>query len=663
MIRPPGGRRRFLGLLAAVASLAVVAGAFSAARPASAAILDAFDPADIISDGVMFNPSTMTTADIDRFLAAQQPTCAPGATCLKSLRIDTPTIGANPMCAATTGAADQSVAQVIKAVANACRVNPQVMLVMLQKEQTLITGRRPYSGESVSLIYRKATGLGCPDTAACDPAKYGLFNQLYGVAYWLVRYTMPPGTGPGTGYSSQYTWFPVGRPSGVLYNPSAACGSGAVTIRNKATASLYYYTPYQPNTAALAAGWGLGNSCSAYGNRNFFLYFTTWFGSTHYTVTGPIATYWKAQKRGKGVFGDPIGPATAAPANGGGTFQRFAGGTVYTSKAGTFGVRGGILAKYAAGGGPTGTLGWPVGVLAKRTAGGGGTAQGFQHGAVYASSTGTWTVAGGVYARYRREHQQDGALSWPTADAVTSDASGGGSRQSFRKGVLAATPAGSALVTGAVLAKWRQRGLEASSMGWPTGEAATVKAHGVTGTVQRFQRGAVLTPAGTVFTVTGDLWRTYLHHRGPAGSLGWPRAVATRSAANGGGWSQRFTGGTIYWSAASGAHAMAGPELQLYNRRGGTSGTLGWPGTRTRDRAGDGGWVTPFTNGRVYTSKSGTFAVLGDILQRYLAKKGPEGALGWPRSAATTSEGVTTQLFEHGRITWSPDDGAKASGA
>src|SRR5699024_261440 len=38
--------------------------------------------------------------------------------------------------------------------------------------------------------------------------------------------------------------------------------------------------PYQPNRAALNAGYGTGDGCSAYGNRNFYNYFTDWFGST-----------------------------------------------------------------------------------------------------------------------------------------------------------------------------------------------------------------------------------------------------------------------------------------------------------------------------------------------------------------------------------------------
>src|SRR5690606_12807423 len=61
---------------------------------------------------------------------------------------------------------------------------------------------------------------------------------------------------------------------------NSACGRGPVYVENIATAALYYYTPYQPNAAALRAGFGEGDGCSSYGNRNFYNYFTDWFGST-----------------------------------------------------------------------------------------------------------------------------------------------------------------------------------------------------------------------------------------------------------------------------------------------------------------------------------------------------------------------------------------------
>ena len=367
----------------------------SAKAAAAASVLDGFDPANIIDDAVMFNGSTMTASEIQTFLNRMQPSCASGATCLKSVSLNMPKLAANPMCKALAAKSGATAAQVLYAVGKACNVNPQVMLVMLQKEQTLVTGRKPYSGETVATIYRKATGLGCPDTAACDPAKYGLFNQLYGVAYWLVRYTTPPGT-TGSGWT-QYNWFPVGKANGVLYNPSAACGAKTITIKNDATASLYYYTPYQPNAASLAAGWGIGNSCSSYGNRNFYLYFTTWFGSTHNVVTGAIKTFWTAHKS---TYGNPTGNAVSSSANGGGTSQTFQKGTIYTSAAGSFGVSGSVLTKYKALGGPAGSLGWPRKAAAARKGVNAGTAQGFQKGTVYVSTAGTAAVLAPIYAKY-----------------------------------------------------------------------------------------------------------------------------------------------------------------------------------------------------------------------------------------------------------------------
>jgi hypothetical protein len=81
--------------------------------------------------------------------------------------------------------------------------------------------------------------------------------------------------------------YQAGRNNTILYNPNTACGSSTVYIANQATAGLYIYTPYQPNAAALANIGGLGNSCSSYGNINFWRLFNDWFGSTQVNVNVP----------------------------------------------------------------------------------------------------------------------------------------------------------------------------------------------------------------------------------------------------------------------------------------------------------------------------------------------------------------------------------------
>ena len=153
----------------------------------------------------------------------------------------------------------------------------------------------------------------------------------------------------------------------------------------------------------------------------------------------------------------------------------------------------------------------------------------------------------------------------------------------------------------------------------------------------------------------------YASHSGPTGPLGWPTGVATSSSANGGGWSQRFAGGAVYWSSTTGGRALTGSILGLYDKRGGVTGSLGWPASTTHDSHGIGGTVTVFTSGRIYSSKVGTVAVRADILAKYLQKNGTGGALGWPTSNARTVKGAVVQTFQHGTISFTVAGGAKAS--
>lgn len=159
-----------------------------------------------------------------------------------------------------------SAAQIIYNTAQAYNINPQVLIVLLQKEQGLVTDTWPASYQ-----YQSATGYGCPDYSPCSAGYAGFSNQLKWAATMFHAIMINS--------SSWYTPYIVGNNS-IRWNQNAACGSSVVNIENRATQALYNYTPYQPNAAALAAGYGTGDGCSAYGNRNFYLYFTDWFGST-----------------------------------------------------------------------------------------------------------------------------------------------------------------------------------------------------------------------------------------------------------------------------------------------------------------------------------------------------------------------------------------------
>ncbi|MDY0908981.1 hypothetical protein [Microbacterium sp. CFBP9034] len=293
------------GTATAAQSAAVAAPASVASGIVKAADLSKFQPGNIISDAVFFNRATMTEAQIQAFLQSKMPACRAGYTCLKDYYDTSRTTTADPMCGAYSGGVRERASRIIHRVAQACGLNPQVILVMLQKEQGLILSSAPEARH-----YRAAMGQGCPDTAACDTRYYGFFNQVYGGAWQLKRYANPPGT------SSFFTWYAPGKTWNILYNPDRGCGSSPVYVQNQATANLYYYTPYQPNAAAIRAGYGEGDGCSAYGNRNFYQFFTDWFGSTQIVANAcaqpsSAAPAAKAYVVTADVLNARLGPSTA----------------------------------------------------------------------------------------------------------------------------------------------------------------------------------------------------------------------------------------------------------------------------------------------------------------------------------------------------------------
>ena len=237
-----------------------------------------FDAGNIVSDAVFYNGAAMTDEQIASFIAEQGAGCA-GEWCLKNLRVDVAAQPADEFCAAIPGGVGLSAAAVIGAVSRACGVNPQVMVVTLEKESGLLD-RSSVSAAS----YDAAWGWHCPDTgpggsANCDPAYAGFVNQAYGMAKQWTRYRVHP---------EQYR-YRAGETVDILWNVvESGCGGAPVTIANTATAALYNYTPYQPNAAALAAYPGVGDACSAYGNRNFFFLFNRYFGSTGGGSTGIV---------------------------------------------------------------------------------------------------------------------------------------------------------------------------------------------------------------------------------------------------------------------------------------------------------------------------------------------------------------------------------------
>ena len=343
------------------------------------AVTTGFDPGQIISDTVFYNTSTMSVQDIQNFLNAKVPSCDsshsgytgqtgttynPPWVCLKDYYENpnsTYTISytyQDTSGAAQTGSRTYyynnayqytsltpvyrngdyrqgitglsatinslggaipsgaiSTAQIIYNVAQQYGINPQVLLVLLQKEQGLVTDTWPTPWQ-----YQAATGYGCPDTAPCSSTFAGFSRQLSSAAWQFQQYRANPG-----GFN-----YVAGRNNTILYNPNSACGSSTVFIQNQATAGLYNYTPYQPNNYALNGGTSSAYpNCGAFGNLNFFSYFTSWFGNplgpdyqasfyaqSNY-ITSPTNTtktvYFMFKNTGRLPWGDDISAAGFNP--------------------------------------------------------------------------------------------------------------------------------------------------------------------------------------------------------------------------------------------------------------------------------------------------------------------------------------------------------------
>ena len=141
--------------------------------------------------------------------------------------------------------------------------------------------------------------------------------------------------------------------------------------------------------------------------------------------------------------------------------------------------------------------------------------------------------------------------------------------------------------------------------------------------------------------------------------MGFPTGAEAAVAGVTGAVKQVFTGGTVFWSAATGAHALRGGIATAWSAAGGvtklglpTTGEVGVPGGVTQD----------FSRGYTvtWTAAGGTRLVAGGIRDAWLARGGARGALGMPRTdeAATPDTGGRFSEFTGGSVVWTPSAGA-----
>lgn len=157
-------------------------------------------------------------------------------------------------------------------------VNPQLLLVLLQKEASLIDDPAPSQGRLDA-----ATGYGCPTGQGCNPYWKGFGKQVNSAALQFLAYMQEPqkyGFKIGETYIAKDKFSKLQTTAQAMAKPAsdphsytkiiASPDMVSVTPANQATAALYNYTPHVYN-----------------GNYNTFLLWDRYFKSNE-TVTPPV---------------------------------------------------------------------------------------------------------------------------------------------------------------------------------------------------------------------------------------------------------------------------------------------------------------------------------------------------------------------------------------
>ncbi len=613
-----------------------------------AADLSKFDPSNIISDALFYDSGAMTAGEIQSFLDSKIGACQNGR-CLNILNTSISSRDArsssstgNLICSALQGGT-MRVSELIYRLQVSCGISAKVILVTLQKEQGLTTSRAP-SDWNLSA----AMGQACPDTAPCDPAYKGIGPQLVGGVTQLKTYRAAEfGKRPGVNY--------------IQWSPTAGCGGTNINIQNWATASLYTYTPYQPNAAALRAGYGLGDGCSSYGNRNFYQYYVDWFGSTQVDVSAAPSQIADAYARLGGSNG-VLGQAASAIICGlaaGGCFQNFQGGQIHWSRTtGAHPTTGAIRSAWVRANSENGDLGYPTSDEHCSGLPDNGCYQDFQSGKIYWTAvTDAHGVRANILSGWAARGYERGEIGYPVADEVCGLAGNGCSQQFQGSSIFWSPQSGAHPVRGSVAAAWSALGADASSLGYPVGaEGCGLPQNGC---YQDFQRGKIYwSPSTGAYSVKGGILSRYAGSGYERGALGYPTSEETCGLAAGG-CSQTYGNGAIYWSAPTDAQIIRGGMLSGYLALGGAASKLGYPLAGEGCGLPAGGCYQEFQGGMLHWSAAtGAQPTWGAIATLWGQLSRERGVLGYPAGVESCDATGCEQTFQNGRVYWSAPTGA-----
>ncbi|MDQ1634669.1 MAG: hypothetical protein QOJ32_1478 [Frankiaceae bacterium] len=190
-----------------------------------------------------------------------------------------------------------------------------------------------------------------------------------------------------------------------------------------------------------------------------------------------------------------------------------------------------------------------------------------------------------------------------------------------------------------------------SVLGAPVGSAYVVGS----GRGQDYERGRMFWSSTTgAHEVHGLISATYTRVGGPLGVLGFPTTDESRTPDGIGRYNHFSTSGSIYWSAATGAHEVHGLIRAKWASLGWERSILGYPTTDetvTPDRVGRFNHFSK--SGSIYwNSATGAHEVHGLIRTRWAGLGWERGLLGYPISDEFAANGDRQSSFQRGFLRW-----------
>ena len=308
-----------------------------------------------------------------------------------------------------------------------------------------------------------------------------------------------------------------------------------------------------------------------------------------------------------------------------------------------------IAAKYAATGGAAGPLGAAVGPE-DCTLVGGGCVQEYEYGEiVWSAATGARALTDpDIFLAWYEAGLEEGPLGYPTSDTFCG-LSNGGCGQHFQGGsIYWSWAVGDAVVVPhAIRTGWAAAGWERSVIGYPAGDAFCGLKGGGCG--QHFDSGSVYwSPATGSIVVPERIRDTWAAHGWENGRLGYPSSASFNASGMATG--QHFQGGSIYWHGGS-TFPVTAPLRDGWAAAGWERG-VGLPTGEAFCGLRNGGCGQHFTNGSVYSSPAGAFAIPTAIRELWAAQGWEHGALGYPTSGHFPAVNGSGQHFQGGSIYW-----------